>query len=984
MSEQYAGLTLGVDVSQVDGAVKSLDNFAKANEGAAKSVKKFVDEEQVAKNKAKEFNEALKRQKQEFGDIESAIDPTYRKMKQLADASKQLDTLWKAGVVPDAKFFTLGEMLENQTNALRKTRAALTEEGRAAAENARAKAGAANEAQRFLKSLQDEANAATMTKQQLLELRAAQLGVSEQAAPLIQQATKQGNAMKLAGISAGQYQNALRMLPAQITDVATSLASGMPIWLIAVQQGGQIKDSFGGIGNTFKVLLGYLTPVRIALGGVTAILGALGLASYQAYKSQSDLSNALLLTGGYAATTTGEIMNMVQEISKTSTATTSTIQSIATTLAKSGKYTANQIKEITAVTAEWAEVTGESSDKIIADFEKISRDPIQGLLELNKTYNFLEKGQLTYIENLRKTKGNTAAVTEATKLFADVMENRVARIADSATPLEKMWSNIKKWADDAWTWVGDHTIGALNLITDVVAATVEQVKMILNTGDQLIGEFVISASKALQNIPGMGQVGQGVISDQQKIVDEAKKQNAELAKSIAERNKRVEQGEMGYIRARQKARKDAENNGGYSSDTKDAVDKEGKKIKDNNKAKKESVSIGDRLTQQYEQDVVSLQSQLKVLQEHQTINDKISHQRKELFDTQARIQILEKMATDDKARALTQEEKSILINKEKILSLAQQKAELGDQIVNQERLNKLQDDSVKFVQKMGAQTEALNKAKALGTEEAKRQAELANITANWVNAGGGKDDKGLKDKLDAQKQFYASEDAMRSDWESGVKRSFEDYGKSATDMYSNVGQIATNALNGMSDMMTDFLMTGKANFADFAKSIISQIIKMITQMVIFNTISGMMGGGGGFSFAGAGKANGGVVGGTFAGGGYTGAGGKYQPAGVVHKGEFVMTKEATRRIGIANLYRLMRGYANGGAVGGGSGTSQALNVGGGSFSLAIGSIPIDINNGGDAAGMERGIRAIVTQMLSESCTQGGEIYNFTNAKLNGG
>ena len=55
----------------------------------------------------------------------------------------------------------------------------------------------------------------------------------------------------------------------------------------------------------------------------------------------------------------------------------------------------------------------------------------------------------------------------------------------------------------------------------------------------------------------------------------------------------------------------------------------------------------------------------------------------------------------------------------------------------------------------------------------------------------------------------------------------------------------------------------------------------------------------------------------FATGGFTGTGGKYEPAGIVHRGEFVFTKEATSRIGVGNLYRLMRGYATGGYVGAG-------------------------------------------------------------------
>ncbi len=49
--------------------------------------------------------------------------------------------------------------------------------------------------------------------------------------------------------------------------------------------------------------------------------------------------------------------------------------------------------------------------------------------------------------------------------------------------------------------------------------------------------------------------------------------------------------------------------------------------------------------------------------------------------------------------------------------------------------------------------------------------------------------------------------------------------------------------------------------------------------------------------------------------GIYGDGGRIQPAGIVHRGESIFTKEATSRIGVGNLYRLMRGYAEGGYVG---------------------------------------------------------------------
>jgi TP901 family phage tail tape measure protein len=64
----------------------------------------------------------------------------------------------------------------------------------------------------------------------------------------------------------------------------------------------------------------------------------------------------------------------------------------------------------------------------------------------------------------------------------------------------------------------------------------------------------------------------------------------------------------------------------------------------------------------------------------------------------------------------------------------------------------------------------------------------------------------------------------------------------------------------------------------------------------------------------------GLLGGDYYSGGYTGTGGKYEPAGVVHRGEYVFSSEATRgnERYLASLHRSLRGYAAGGMVGGGS------------------------------------------------------------------
>lgn len=166
-----------------------------------------------------------------------------------------------------------------------------------------AAAAEAREAQakdKFIQALRNEAEAIGKTKSELLQMKAAQLGVSQQVEPYLAKLKQQEQAYRSGAISIGQYRNAMRQLPMQMTDIVTSLASGMPIWLVMVQQGGQIKDSFGGIGNSFKAVLSLITPMRIAMLGVVGVTGALAIAAYKGSKEFTEYNKQLILTGSYA------------------------------------------------------------------------------------------------------------------------------------------------------------------------------------------------------------------------------------------------------------------------------------------------------------------------------------------------------------------------------------------------------------------------------------------------------------------------------------------------------------------------------------------------------------------------------------------------------------------------------------------------------------------------------------------------------------
>ncbi|MFA9488942.1 MULTISPECIES: phage tail tape measure protein [unclassified Mannheimia] len=152
----------------------------------------------------------------------------------------------------------------------------------------------------------------------------------------------------------------------------------------------------------------------------------------------------------------------------------------------------------------------------------------------------------------------------------------------------------------------------------------------------------------------------------------------------------------------------------------------------------------------------------------------------------------------------------------------------------------------------------------------------------------------------------------------GIKEGWNNIETDVSNVAANLANITQNTFDGMADSLTNFVMTGKADFRSFANSILSDLSKMIIKMMLFNAIkqgATMLFGYQGPTTTVNGNAVYGL--GTWATGGYTGNGGKYTPAGIVHKGEYVITKEATSRLGLDYLNYLnygRRGFASGGGV----------------------------------------------------------------------
>ncbi|WP_397321919.1 phage tail tape measure protein [Pantoea agglomerans] len=174
--------------------------------------------------------------------------------------------------------------------------------------------------------------------------------------------------------------------------------------------------------------------------------------------------------------------------------------------------------------------------------------------------------------------------------------------------------------------------------------------------------------------------------------------------------------------------------------------------------------------------------------------------------------------------------------------------------------------------------------------------------------------KSSRDSADAQYQAALNLYAGQSTLNKGI-----------VSLAETAAERTTNSLTGLLTGTQSFRESISNLFASLAQSVIKSLIEMTAQALLTKTVlsSFMSFGGAAVGAVGTGAAaSAGSTGAmgmstsfqAYDGGGFTGAGGKYDPAGVVHKGEFVFTKEATERIGVENLYGMMRGYASGGLV----------------------------------------------------------------------
>ncbi|MCC2904314.1 phage tail length tape measure family protein [Klebsiella pneumoniae] len=803
------------------------------------------------------------------------------------------------------------------------------------------------------------------------------------------------NEMRYGAISAGQYKNAMRLLPAQLNDIAVGLAGGMPLFTIFMQQGSQIADSFGGWGNLFEIikqqllgagdaadessdslsdnanslsenaenakkLTGFLNPMTIGIGALVAVVGTLTYAWYKGSQEQQEFNKSLVLTGNIAGVTTGQLADMARSVADNTGNTTAAAAQALNRVVSGGKIATGSMQTVTEAVVAMNDATDESIDSMVADFEKIAQNPVAAIGELNDKYHFLTLATYNQIKALQDEGNQQEAARLATEAYAATMKQRADEITESLGTLQS-----------AWKWLGDEAKGAWDAMLNIgreksLESQLEEAEKALENaqrsrglGNGLWNTYGVNyqgsdnaIAQAQAQVDSLrGQItAQGVLNDaistynkrQQKGVDAMRRLDAQadrMASNESKRKKELAQLDRDLADARAAGR-------AISAEDEAARRKEiNEKYKDPKtpKGKSYTEDAATRLLDQINQQTAAMQSQLDA-------SDKLNSA------TQARIKFEQQIADLKSKTQLTADQKSILSRSDEILQAYKQQEALQNSVKTLDDYRKMQEQVKTKDERtndlLKTRLELLEKAKATGQlkpgEYEKTRADIyqntdmqlpstvRNVVGNTTPTGGqlsgtfggmqqqySQLDQAQKD-LDAwlarKEEAYVKAGAITAEGEARMQKTRADAANAAAVIEAQKNAIITSTTQSMMDSGLSILADGfgqqsgiyKAAFAAskayaIAQSMVainagiaqaaslpfpSNLMAMATvAMETANIVSNI-------------KA---VADTGFASGGYTGPGGKYQPAGIVHKGEYVFDQASTNRIGVSQLEALRNG-----------------------------------------------------------------------------
>ncbi|EJB2510196.1 phage tail tape measure protein, partial [Escherichia coli] len=729
--------------------------------------------------------------------------------------------------------------------------------------------------------------------------------------------SRQALAAQKAGISVGQYKAAMRTLPAQFTDIATQLAGGQNPWLILLQQGGQVKDSFGGMIPMLRGLAGAITLPMVGVTSLAVATGALAYAWYQGDSTLSAFNKTLVLSGNQSGLTADRMLTLSRAGQAAGLTFNQARESLAA-LVNAGVRGGEQFDAINQSVARFASASGVEVDKVAEAFGKLTTDPTSGLMAMARQFRNVTAEQIAYVAQLQRSGDEAGALQAANDIATKGFDEQTRRLKENMGTLETWADKTGKAFKSMWDAILD--IGRPESSADMLASAqkafdeADKKWQWYQSRSQRRGK----TSSFRANLQGawndrenarLGLAAATLQSDMEKAGELAARDRAERD---ASQLKYTGEAQKAYERlltplekytARQEELNKALKDGKILQADYNTLMAAAKKDYESTLKKPKSsgvkVSAGERQEDQAHAALLALETELRTLEKHSGANGKISQQRRDLWKAENQYAVLKEAATK---RQLSEQEKSLLTHEKETLEYKRQLAELGDKVEHQKRLNELAQQAARFEQQQGAKQAAISaQARGLTDRQVQRESEEQRLRDVY-----GDNPDALAKATSALKNTWSAEEQLRGSWMAGLKSGWGEWAESATDSFSQVKSVATQTFDGIAQNMAAMLTGSEQSWRGFTRSVLSMLTEIFLKQAMVGIV-GSIGSAIGGAFGGGASASTGTAiqaaaaNFHFATGGFTGTGGKYEPAGIVHRGEFVFTKEATSRIGVGNL-----------------------------------------------------------------------------------
>lgn len=785
-------------------------------------------------------------------------------------------------------------------------------------------------------------------------------------------------AAKEARKQANMRKQADRMLPAQMTDITVGLATGQSPLMVALQQGGQLKDMYGGVAPAIaavtKATLALVNPTTVALGAVAA----LGTAWYQGAKESEAFTAAILMNGNAAGTTASQLTSTSQAVGRVTGSYSLAIEATRE-LAATGRVANAQLSLAAQATVGMAQVGAAAVGDMTAKFAELGKSPVEASRKFNEQYHYLTASVYEQIKALEEQGRKEDAAALAQRTYAQAMTDRIAEVKRELNGLGRALNWVSEQAGGMWDALKN--IGRSSTLQEQLADLQKDYATLVkgaNNSAKIFGFFGLDVDTTKS---ARAEVLAQIAELQRQITAEERKA-ANAAKQAADAQARMDASDAWDGRAKSlrtwreqlaDETKKIKEQGALLGKTQTEIDAQIAAFRDKLTPKTATkVNPVDsafqaqlqQLTQARaaaEQALANAQANVASSQEQATVKLQawLSTNQHALKLDATRIAQLRSLAQQtDAAVAATKALQDARARAERITqgmasvdaALAQATGRAVDAEIGRikERYRKLRED----LQAEGKTEDLIKLDRLIDIETARAQLQQLQREVEQVFSNHSRTEQslqlnvtaGLTSELQAKRQILDL-NTRTADQVSALLPRMQELAAITGDPSLAAGladmelrvqglRIQANELkNAFSDALgnsfanaLESLADGTATLGDAVRGFVADLASAMAQwaaqqlaMRAASSIMGMFGAGAGAASGAAAAIPG------FASGGYTGPGGKYQPAGVVHAGEFVNRQEVVRqpgalaflsefnRVGMAAL-KGWQGYADGGLV----------------------------------------------------------------------